>query len=130
MLLREGRGAVLVLFLVARKKYPNNCNLSGDKVYFGLQFKVATLQSEERDGYMLVFSCFSLLFSPSRGSSGIHKGAWQWGRWNLPTSVNMIKVIPHRHSQKPFSQVTSDCVKLTVVSSFQTEIIDTKPGSG
>lgn len=70
------------------------------------------------------------LFSPSRGSSGIHKGAWQWGRRNLPTSVNMIKIIPHRHSQKPFSQVTLDCVKLTVVSSFHIEIIDTKPGSG
>lgn len=91
---------------------------------------MATLQSEERDGYMLVFSYFSLLFSPSRGSSGIHKEAWQWGRRNRPTSVNMIKVISHRHSQKPFSQVTLDCVKLTVVSSFQTEIIDTKPGSG
>lgn len=64
------------------------------------------LQSEERNGSLLVLSYLSLLFSPSLGSSGIHKGRGSGGAGILPHLLTWL--ILHRHSQKPFSQVTLD----------------------
>lgn len=36
---------------------------------------------------------------------------WYSPQWvNLPTLINVIKIISHRHSQRPFSQVNLDCL--------------------
>lgn len=83
MLLREGRGAVLISFLVAMKKYPNTCNLSGERVYFGLQFKVQSIkmgksrhEELDADGHTAVrregwiHASVQLLFSVVQSKSG------------------------------------------------------------
>ena len=42
---------------------------------------------------------------------------WYYQQQNgLPTAVNAIKIIPHKHAERPISRVILDSVELTVLT--------------
>lgn len=84
------------------------------------QLATLYLQPEERNEYMLEFSVIQSQ-TPSQNWHHPHVGDK-----DLPSSVNLIEIIPHRHVQKPSSQGTLDCVQLTVQSNYRTETRDAK----
>lgn len=105
------------------RKMTGQKQLQGRWIYFNSQFVILSLanqgQEELDEGACIspdiMNLCTLLLDLPSSSiQSRITAREWCQSQWDSPpASIKVIKIMPHRHAQRTFSQVILNSVKLT-----------------